>query len=320
MPNTSAADVLRLEASALSAAADRVDALEMERAVALLATSSTKVILTGAGTAGLVARKIAATFTSTGTPAIFLHPADALHGGLGLVSEGDVVIAVSNSGETDEVLVLLPYLRVRGVSIIAVVGNLTSSLAKQADVVLDAAASAEACPLNLAPTSTAVVAMALGDALAAELMQHKGITAEVFARSHPSGRLGRRLTLRVADLMHSRSAMSAVPQGATFLDAIGAITKDGLGAVCVLDVDQLVGIVTDGDVRRAVAGNGGAVLGVTVRDVMTARPVTVASTDMAYDALRVMEERPSQISVAPVVDNGMLVGMIRLHDLVRMGL
>lgn len=317
-----AADLLRMEARALLDAADRLDARCFQRAVDLLAGCTGKVILTGAGTSGIIARKIVATLTSTGTPAAFLHPSDALHGGLGAVGAGDVVVAISNSGETGEVLALLPYLRNRTVPVVAIVGQLRSTLAGAADVALDAAAEREVCPFNLAPTSSTTVAVAVGDALAVTLLQVKGLTPEAFALNHPSGRLGRRLTLRVADLMHGGERTPAVGRDASWLDVVSAIGDGGLGAVAVLAPDgALLGIVTDGDLRRALRKTDPAALtGVTAASIMTADPVTVGPQVLAYDALQRMEDRPSQISVLPVVDGARrCMGVVRLHDIVRAG-
>ena len=317
-----AAELLRIEAQALLEAADRLDPERYRRAVDLLSACTGKAILTGAGTSGIIARKLAATLTSTGTPAIFLHPSDALHGGLGAVTGEDVVIAISNSGETGEVLALLPYLRNRDVGLIAIVGNLDSNLARAADVALDATAEKEACPFNLAPTASTTLALAVGDALAVMVLEVKGLTPEAFAVNHPSGRLGRRLTLRVADLMHGADRTPGVDPDATWLDVVTAISQGGLGAVAVLRADgSLAGVVTDGDVRRMlqrVPTDG--LREVVASTMMTADPVSVGPTLLAYDALQRMEDRPSQISVLAVVDDaGAYVGLIRVHDIIRAG-
>ncbi len=297
--------------------------MEVERAIELLAACKGKVVLVGVGKSGVIAQKIAATMTSTGTVALHLHPSDALHGGLGIVNSDDIVIALSNSGETDEVLAMLPYLKQRSVCIIAVVGNLNSTLARCAEVVLDASVDQEACPLNLAPTTSTTVALAIGDALAMTLMQAKGWTLEEFAQNHPAGQLGKRLTLRVADLMHGGQDNPTICEEAAWLEIITAIGKGGLGAVNVLDsAGRLVGIITDGDVRRALGTlETGGLKSLTCDAMMTRNPVVAAPDLLAYDALRLMEERPSQISVLPVVDvERMCVGLIRLHDIVRSGL
>jgi arabinose-5-phosphate isomerase len=314
------AEVLRIEAQALVAAADRLDEAAFGKAVDLLTGCRGKVVLTGAGTSGKVAAKVAATLTSTGTPAVFLHPVDALHGGLGAVTADDVVIAVSNSGETDELRAILPYLRTRHVRMIAIVGNLGSTLGVAADVALDAGVAHEACPFNVAPTCSTTLAIAIGDALAISLYEGNGLTPERFALNHPSGALGRRLTLRVSDLMH-HDVPTVAPDAAWF-DVLARTGEGGLGATVVVDGrHRLVGIVTDGDLRRAMQGHGATVMEITAEAVMTADPVVVRPDELAYNALQLMEDRPSQISVLPVVDgDGRCAGLVRVHDLVRAGL
>lgn len=316
-------ELLHQEAEALVRAAERLDVAAFAKAVELLATTPGKAILTGAGTSGIIARKIAATLTSTGTPALFLHPGDALHGALGVVAEGDVVIAISNSGETGEVLGLLPYVRKRNVSVIALVGRIDSTLGRDADVALDAGVTREVCPFDLAPTASTTVALALGDALAVSLYSRRGMTPERFALNHPSGRLGRRLTLTVGDLMQPGDPSSAVRPGSAFLDVVSAVSRGGVGAVAVLDEqDHLAGLVTDGDLRRAIERIGGGSLEqLRAQDVMTGRPTSTGPETLAFEALRVMEDRPAQISVLPVVSgDGTFAGMVRVHDLVRAGL
>lgn len=319
---TTGARVLRDEAAALLAAADRVDAGAFEAAAGLVIGCTGKVLTTGAGTSGVIARKVAATLTSLGTPSLFLHPADALHGGLGVVETGDVVVAISNSGETGELLVILPYLRHRRVSLIAILGNLDSTLARESDVVLDAVVEAEAGPLQLAPTSSSTLALAVGDALAMSVLAATGFTPDDFAANHPSGRLGRRLTLRVEDVVSGALPRPVVGADASMMDAIEQITTGGVGATIVLDGDRLVGIVTDGDVRRALRSGAIDPVATRVVDVMTASPITISREMLAYDALQTMEDRESQISVLPVVDpsDGACVGIIRVHDLVRAGI
>lgn len=318
----SAAELMRQEAHAVLAMAENIDLRRFEQAVELLAACPGNVATVGAGVSGIVARKIAATLTSTGTPAFFVHPSDALHGGLGVIGEREVIVAVSNSGETEEVLALLPYLRSRGVPVIAIVGSLSSKLASQASVALEASAEREAGHLALAPTSSVAVAIAVADALALTVMERKGITPEGFAANHPSGQLGRRLTLRVSDVMHAVAALPPAAADTPLLEVVAAITEGGLGAVPILgDGARLDGIVTDGDIRRALGSIDVATLhAVCARDVMTADPVVTAPDAMAYDALRLMEDRPSQIAVLPVVDGERCAGLLRLHDLVRIGL
>lgn len=311
------ADLLRAEAAAISAAADRLDLKSFADAVDLLVGCEGKIILVGAGTSGVIARKLAATLTSTGCPAMFLHPNDALHGDLGAVQTGDIVVMISNSGETSELLGLLPYLRHRHVAIVSILGRPDSSLGRSSAVMLDAGADEEICPYNLAPTCSTTVALALGDALAVTVYHRRGLTPEQFALNHPSGALGRRLTLRVDDVMHDSCAPVTV--AATWLDVVSAISEGGMGAVAVVDAGLVAGIVTDGDLRRAVGAE--RELGhLTAGDVMTKDPITVGPDVLAVEALHLMEDRRSQISVIPVVGaEREYLGMVRLHDLVRGG-
>ncbi|MGH3079746.1 MAG: KpsF/GutQ family sugar-phosphate isomerase [Gaiellaceae bacterium] len=320
--SSSAAELLRQEAQAIVEAADRLDPKNFEEAVELVARCSGAVATIGAGTSGIVARKIAATLTSTGTRALFVHPTDALHGGLGVIGGEEVVIAVSNSGETEEISALLPYLRTRGVKLIAIVGNLDSSLAKTADVALDSFAEREAGPHGLVPTASVAVALAIGDALALTVMEAKGVTREAFAANHPSGRLGRRLTLRVRDVMHAESERPPVGPQTPFLEVVASITDRGLGAVSIVGENgALLGIVTDGDVRRTLQrSRPDELANLLAEEVMTAEPVVIGPNAMAYEALQLMENRASQIAVLPVVDERRCVGLVRLHDLVRIGL
>lgn len=316
-------DLLRLESNAIAQTATRLEAAQVERVVDLIAACRGKVVILGVGKSGIIGQKIAATMTSTGTAALYLHPSDALHGGLGIVQPDDVVIVLSNSGETDEIVGMLPYLKNRQVAIIAIVGNLNSTLAQRADAVLDASVDQEACPLNLAPTTSTTVALAIGDALAMTVMKEKGLTTDDFAVNHPAGRLGKRLTLRVADLMHSNGENPTIATGSSWVEVVRAISKGGLGAVCVVDSNGcLAGIITDGDLRRAIERTSPDSLGkLTCDDFMTRQPTVATPELLAFDALRLMEDRPSQISVLPVVDEDqMCVGLIRVHDIVRSGL
>lgn len=316
-------ELLRMESEAIAQTAARLDRVEVERAISLLSACCGKVVLVGMGKSGIIAHKIAATMTSTGTGAIYLHPSDALHGGLGIVAAEDVVIALSNSGETDEVIAMLPFLKQRGVALVAIVGNLNSTLARRADVVLDASVDQEACPLNLAPTTSTTVALALGDALAMTLMQMSGLTPDDFAVNHPAGRLGKRLTLRVADLMHTGADNPTIKADAPWIEVVAGISRGGLGAVNVVDeTGHLKGIITDGDLRRALQQIKHAELEtLKSAEIMTGNPVVARPELLAYDALRLMEDRPSQISVLPVIDGERLcIGLIRLHDIVRSGL
>jgi arabinose-5-phosphate isomerase len=312
--------ILTIESEAIVTAASRLTDHEVARAIDMLCECEGKVIVTGIGKSGIIGQKIAQTLTSTGTVAVFVHPSDALHGGLGVVAGEDVVIALSNSGETDELLAILPSIRARGCRVISIVGNTDSTLASQSDALLDASVDKEACPLNLAPTASTTVALAIGDALAMTLMESKGLTQTDFALNHPAGRLGKRLTLSVRDLMHDSPNIS--PE-ASWLDVVKAISKNALGAVNVVDGDsKLLGIVTDGDLRRTIERTSPDDLSaITAESMMTSSPVTARPEMLAFDALKLMEDRPSQISVLPVVDvDGRSVGLLRLHDIVRSGL
>ncbi|NEQ53667.1 MAG: KpsF/GutQ family sugar-phosphate isomerase [Leptolyngbya sp. SIO3F4] len=316
-------EMLALEAASISKAAERLIDSQVEAAVEYLASCCGKVILIGVGKSGIVGRKIAATLTSIGVAAVYLHPSDALHGDLGIVATTDVAIILSNSGETDELVSLLPYLKLRHIKIIAILGNLQSTLAHEADVLLDASVDQEACPLNLAPTTSTTVALAIGDALAMTLMQVKGLTEESFAINHPAGRLGKRLTLRVENLMCSGINNPVVSYEASWLDVIEAISKGGVGAVNVVDEEGfLLGLITDGDLRRTIQKIPLSEFKTLVsQKIMTKNPETVLPETLAYDALKLMEDRPSQISVLPVVDQqGICLGLLRLHDVVQSGL
>ena len=316
-------DLLKLQAEALNRASSQIHPDHVQRGLHLLATCRGKVVLAGVGKSGIIAQKIAATLTSVGTLAIALHPCDALHGDLGIVTSDDVVVMLSNSGKTEELLTMLPHLKRRQVPIIAIVGNLQSLLAKQADVVLDASVEREACPLNLAPTTSTTVALAIGDALAMTVMQIKGLTPQDFALNHPAGRLGKRLTLQVADLMHSGSQLPTLDPQASFLDVVLAVSQGGIGAVSVVDLQGfLLGIITDGDIRRSIPKlNSSALDSLTAGMIMTRDPVVVTPEVLAFSALKLMEERNSQISVLPVVDaENRSLGLLRLHDIVRSGL
>jgi arabinose-5-phosphate isomerase len=317
-------ELLRAEADAIAKAATRLQASDIDAAIELLKNCTGQVIVLGVGKSGIIGQKIASTMTSSGTAAIFLHPSDALHGGLGIVTPDDVVILLSNSGETDELLQLLPALKRRNVPLLAIVGNVKSSIARRADAVIDASVDQEVCPLNLAPTASTTVALALGDAIAMTLMRAKGITETDFASNHPGGQLGKRLTVRVGDLMHSGPQNPTIADDATLMDIIAAITQFGLGAVNVIARDgSLAGVVTDGDLRRAMQRLGRDLEWANLKcdQLMTPNPVVTTPETLAYDALRLMEDRPSQINVLPVVDgNQKCVGLIRLHDIVRSGL
>ncbi|MFK8183293.1 MAG: SIS domain-containing protein [Phormidesmis sp.] len=313
--------LLNAEAEAIHQAAEALMPEQVQKTISILKNCTGKVIILGMGKSGIVGRKIAATLTSTGTVAIYLHPSDALHGDLGLVGPTDVAIALSNSGYTEELIGLLPYLEHRNIPIISIVGNEDSPLAKCSDAVLKATVDKEVCPLNLAPTASTTVALAIGDAIAMTLMQIKGLTPEDFAFNHPSGRLGKRLTLKVSDLMHTSAP--TVTEQAPLIEVIAAISNGGLGAVSVTNHSgKLLGIITDGDLRRTFEKTDQSHWAtISSHDIMTANPVTITAPCLAYEALQLMENRPSQISVLPVVNaEHHSLGIVRLHDVVRSGL
>jgi len=315
-----AKNTIAKEIDSLKTAMDRLGS-DFEKAVGLIAEASGKVITTGLGKSGIVAGKIAATFCGTGTPAVFMHPVDALHGDFGLVQNGDVAVLVSKSGETQELLTFCKIVRSLDCRTIGIVGRRGSSLATSCDGFLDASIDAEACPLDLAPTSSAIVAVALGDALSACLMKHRGFTPAAFSRLHPSGSLGKRLLLRVRDVMHNGCDMPVVKPGTSMKEAVVALSTKAMGAVIVATEErQLLGIFTDGDLRRCLERHEN-VLQLIIDDVMTRNPVVASSHQMAVEAVELMENRPSQISVLPVLDdNRSVVGIVRIHDLVNAGL
>lgn len=320
IPVKQTVELLKLEAKAINQAAERLQIDQVERALTLLANCQGKVVLTGVGKSGIVAQKIAATLNSIALCAVNLHPCDALHGDLGIVTALDVAVLLSNSGETEELIEMIPHLKHRKVPMIAILGNLHSTLATLVDVVLDATVDREACPLNLAPTTSTTVALAIGDALAMTVMQMRGITPEDFAFNHPAGRLGKRLTLKVRDLMRSLDLI--LPPQASWIEVVSAISVGGMGAVNIVREGRLVGLITDGDLRRWVQKTKPAELeNLNAGKIMTTDPVTVTPEVLAYDALKLMEDRPSQISVLPVVDaHKRCLGLIHLHDIFRKGL
>ena len=316
-------DILKLEAHAIDQAAQQMQLGQVNRALSLLSGCQGKVVLAGVGKSGIVAHKIAATLNSIGTLAVYLHPCDALHGDLGIVTTADVAVVLSNSGETEELVALIPALQHRQVPIIAIVGNTNSTLARKANVFLNATVDREACPLNLAPTTSTTVALAIGDALAMTLMQMRGITAESFAVNHPAGRLGKRLTIKVGDLMHCGDRNPTLLSSATWIEIVSAISGGGLGAVNIVDkFGSLLGLITDGDLRRWIEKIKLTELEtLKAEQLMTRDPIVVTPETLAYDALKLMEERTSQIDVLPVVNaQSYCLGLIRLHDIVRSGL
>jgi arabinose-5-phosphate isomerase len=306
--------VLEVEADAVRALADRLDD-RFTQAVGLLHRCRGRVVVSGMGKSGLVGKKLAATLAATGTPALFLHPGDGMHGDIGVLAAGDVVVALSNSGETDELLAILPAIKRLGVPLVVLTGNPASRLARHGDVVLDVSVEEEACPLNLTPTASTTAALALSDALALAILRERGLQPEDVARLHPGGALGRRLT-RVEELMHQGSLIPIVREGAALGDVVREMSDKRMGCTAVVDGDGgLIGIVTDGDLRRA-AGAGGGTLPATVVGLMTRAPKTVGRAELAATALSIMERHA--ITQLFIVDEaGRPDGILHLHDLLR---
>ena len=315
-----AQDVLRMEAEAILELVPRVDA-NFAAAVSLILECPGRTVITGMGKSGIIGRKMAATFASTGTPSFYLHPAEGIHGDLGMVTADDVVIALSNSGETGEILNILPSLRRIGAKIIAMVGNANSTLAKNSDVVLDVGVEKEACPLGLAPTSSTTAALAYGDAIALALLQKRNFTASQFAVFHPGGSLGRKLLLTVGNIMHKGDENPLVSAETTVQEALFVITDKGLGAVSVVDEEgKMLGVLTDGDIRRGLS-KGVDFLQRSVADLMTKAPKYITADKLAAQALHLMESnQPKPITVLPVLDeNKVVIGLLHMTDLVRQG-
>lgn len=281
--------------------------------------NANKVIISGVGKSGIVGKKIAATFSSVGIPSLFLHPVEALHGDLGIVNEEDVSILISKSGTTDELILLYPYLKKR-TNIIAITTNQESYLAKHSDIHLYIPLQKEACPIELAPTTSTTLTMALGDAIAASVMKMNNFSEVEFAFNHPLGQLGKNLTITVGDVMHKGNNIPLIEVNSSFRDALIVMTDKPLGCLCVVDNHRLVGIVTDGDTRRAL-NRYESISEIQINDIMTSNPITVSSDTLVGRALSVMENRKSQINVLPVVDNqNRCVGIVRIHDLIKSGL
>ncbi len=314
---TSARRTLQIEADAVYAAKARLGR-EFEEAAQCILTAHGRVVVTGMGKSGLIGRKIAATLASTGTPAFFMHPAEASHGDLGMVTSQDVVLALSSSGETQEILGLLPMLKRFDIPLIALVGRSGSTLGEQADVYLDSRIEAEACPLNLAPTASTTVALALGDALALALLEQRGFTPQDFAQFHPGGSLGKRLFLRVCDIMHTGQGIPVTSVAAGMHEALLEMTSKGLGMTAVLDSsERLVGIITDGDLRRALDRNLDFYT-TTPEELMTPEPYTTRPEELAARGLQLMQEKA--INGLLVLDEDhQLVGAFNMHDLLRAG-
>jgi arabinose-5-phosphate isomerase len=309
--------VLDTEAQSILDLKERIDD-QFIRACEFLLGCTGRIVVTGMGKSGHIGSKIAATLASTGSPAFFVHPGEASHGDLGMITAGDVVLAMSNSGETDELLTILPIIRRLGVPLIAMTGNKGSTLAREATVSLDISVAKEACPLGLAPTSSTTATLAMGDALAVALLEARGFTADDFARSHPGGRLGRRLLLHVADIMHTGERIPRVAADAPLREALLEITRQGLGMTVVVDdTQQVMGVYTDGDLRRTL-DKGIDVHNTAIGDVMTRQFKQARPAMLAVEALKIMEDH--KISALPVMDDdGKLMGALNMHDLLRSG-
>lgn len=314
-PLTSARNILEIEIQALKAVSSRLGE-EFVKAVDLILTSPGRLIVCGMGKSGLVGKKISATLSSTGTASFFLHPAEALHGDLGMIKERDVVLLLSNSGETEEIVRLVPFLRRVGAGIIAMVGNPASTLGRMADVVIDSGVDREACPINLAPTSSTTVSMALGDAIAGALIEARGFKEKDFARLHPSGSLGRRF-LTVKDLMHTGNEIPKVFPDTVLRDAVVQMSRGGFGALVVCSgSEELLGVFTDGDLRRYFETGSNCNLDISICSVMTREPLRTRPEKLAMEALKGMEDK--SITSLPVVDEeNKVCGFLHLHDILR---
>jgi arabinose-5-phosphate isomerase len=315
MSRETARRVLEIESAAILALRDRLDE-NFDRAVELLLRTPGRVVVTGMGKSGIVGQKLSATFSSTGTPSLFLHPAEAIHGDLGRIVQGDSVLAISNSGETEEILALLPSVKRLGAPIVSLTGNPRSTIAQAADVHLDVSIAREACPLGLAPTASTTAALAMGDALAMALIERRGFTVDDFAVLHPGGRLGKKL-LRVEDAMHTGEQVPRVGPGAPMRDVLFEMTRKRFGMTTVVDeADRLLGVISDGDLRRQMEKHGDGMLGRSAAECMTREPVTVGARELATHALNLMEER--RITSLVIVDGDRVVkGVVHLHDLWR---
>ncbi len=314
-----AARALEIEAAAINDLIGRLDG-RFDRAVELILACQGKVVVTGMGKSGLVGQKIASTLASTGTPAFFLHPAEGVHGDIGVLHRSDVALAISYSGETDEVVRLLPLLRRLGLPLIAMTGRPGSTLGRGADVVLDCSVRQEACPFNLAPTASTTATVALGDALAMALIERRGFKAEDFALLHPGGALGRRLLLKVGDLMRTGDAVPRVAPGTLMRDVLFEISSKMAGITGVVDDGgRLVGVITDGDLRRALQAHGDGLLSRRAEEVMTRQPKRIERDALAAQALRMMEGKITSLFVFERPEDQVPIGLIHIHDLLRAG-
>jgi arabinose-5-phosphate isomerase len=311
--------VIRIEAEALLALADSIDEA-FRQAVEMILLCRGRVVVTGMGKSGLIGQKIASTLSSTGTPSFFLHPAEGVHGDLGMIMKGDVVVAISNSGETEEILRILPAIKRLSAHLVTVAGNPGSTLARAGDVFLPVTIKEEACPLGLAPTASTTATLALGDALAVALLVERGFREEDFALFHPGGALGKKLLLRVEDLMHSGDAIPLVGCGILMREALFVITAKGLGVTGVTnDTGDLVGIITDGDLRRALE-RGVDIMSVSAGEMMSKNPKRILQTELAAKALNIMEEYAITSLFVVGEERGTPVGIVHLHDLLKAGL
>jgi len=312
----SALAVVETETRALESLRSRINE-NFLHACQLIFDCTGRIVVSGMGKSGHIAHKIAATLASTGTPAFFVHPAEASHGDLGMITQKDVVLALSNSGETDELLTILPLVKRQNIPLIVMTGNPHSSLAHLADVHLDVSVPAEACPLGLAPTASTTAALVMGDALAIALLEARGFTAEDFARSHPAGNLGRRLLLHISDIMHKEDQIPRVSPDATLTSTLIEMTRKGLGMTAVVDSERrLLGVFTDGDLRRAIDNEGIDLRTTPVAHLMTLHPKTISPDKMAVEAARLMEDH--KIHALIVVDSEhRVVGALNIHDLFR---
>ncbi len=311
--------VLKIEADAVLALTEKLDS-NFEKAVEIIYKSKGRVVVTGMGKSGLVGKKIAATLASTGTPAFFLHPAEASHGDLGMVTSDDVIVVISNSGETEELIRLLPFLKRFNVGLISLTGNVNSTLAKASDVTLDASVKEEACPMGIVPTASTTATLALGDALAISLLIKNGFKEEDFAFFHPDGSLGRKLFIKVSDLMHTGDALPVVSLDTPMSRTVIEISSKRLGVTIIADTDKkILGIITDGDLRRGIEKWGKAFFDMNAGEVMTKNPKTIGEDELAAKALSIMEGK-SITSLAVPDNEGRAKGIIHLHDILKQGI
>ena len=322
-------ECLREAADALNFAANNINPDQFEKSLILIRKSlnlNSKIIVSGVGKSGIVARKLAATFTSVGMTSIYLNPLDALHGDIGIVNKTDVCLFISNSGDTEELLEIVPYIKQRGSKVISIAGNLESKLVSLSDAFIQAKINRELCPLNLVPTASTTVAMAIGDAIAAVWMNRENISTADFALNHPGGSLGKTIYLKVSDLMVPRNKIQLLSPNDSFKKVIKAITNDGIGIACVKDIkkiNQIVGIITDGDVRRTLDKYPSNKLDTIIAEnIMSKSPVIINPNELAITGLKIMENNSKLITALPVIDSKVneILGILRMHDIVNAGL